>query len=144
MDKKENEMKTKMILFSLLLSLLCGAGAAAQEKPGKSNLTVREWNIDAGTNQKILDHQTIYNENGKKVEETEYDSKGQKWRKKYEYSPDGVLLRVLTYDGSNKLDNIRKFEFNELGRKKTEYVYNSKGKLKRCKVYEYSYAAPGD
>lgn len=110
----------------------------AQEKATKSNLTVKEWNIDAGTNQKVLDLLTIYNASGRKVEEAEYDRKGQKWRKKYEYAPDGSLTRVLVYDSSNKLDNIRKFEFNELGRKKTEYVYDAKGKLKRCKVYEYS------
>lgn len=116
----------------------------AQEKTSKSNLTVKEWNIDAGTNQKVLDHLTIYNASGKKVEEAEYDRKGQKWRKKYEYAPDGNLTRVLVYDSSNKLDNIRKFEFNELGRKKTEYVYDAKGKLKRCKVYEYSVGTAGD
>ena len=98
----------------------------------------------AGTNQKVLDHQTVYNASGRKVEEAEYDRKGQKWRKKYEYSPDGSLTRVLIYDSSNKLDNIRKFEFNELGRKKTEYVYDAKGKLKRCKVYEYSVGTAGD
>ncbi len=34
---------------------------------------------------------------------------------------------MLTYNSANRLDNIRKFEFNELGRKKTEYVYDSKG-----------------
>ena len=116
----------------------------AQEKASKSNLAVKEWNIDAGTNQKVLDHLTIYNASGKKVEEAEYDRKGQKWRKKYEYAPDGSLFRVLVYDSSNKLDNIRKFEFNELGRKKTEYVYDAKGKLKRCKVYEYSVGTAGD
>ena len=86
----------------------------------------------------------MFNENGKKVEEAEYDRKGQKWRKRYEYSRDGRLERVLTYNSANRLDNIRKFEFNELGRKKTEYVYDSKGKLKRCKVYEYSVATSGD
>ena len=131
-------------LFIIIILSLCSLSLPAQEKPSKSNLTVKEWNIDAGSNQKVLDHLTIYNESGKKIEEAEYDRKGQKWRKKFEYSPDGKLQRVLTYDSSNRLDNIRKFEFNELGSKKTEYVYDSKGKLKRCKVYEYSYAASGD
>ena len=135
-------MKTK--IFIIIILSLCGLSLPAQDKPSKSNLTVKEWNIDAGSNQKVLDHLTIYNESGKKIEEAEYDRKGQKWRKKFEYSPDGKLQRVPTYDSSNRLDNIRKFEFNELGRKKTEYVYDSKGKLKRCKVYEYSYAASGD
>ncbi len=135
-------MKAKILLI-LLLSV-CTLSAAAQGKPVKRNLTLMEWNVDAGTNQKVLDHKTVYNEAGKKVEETEYDSKGQKWRKKYEYSPDGNLLRTLVYNSSNRLDNIRKFEYNELGHKKTEYVYDSKGKLKRYKVYEYSYSAEGN
>lgn len=131
-------------IFIIILLSLCGMSLPAQEKATKSNLTIKEWNIDAGTNQKVLDHLTIYNASGKKVEEAEYDRKSQKWRKKYEYSPDGNLSRVLVYDSSNKLDNIRKFEFNELGRKKTEYVYDAKGKLKRCKVYEYSVGTAGD
>lgn len=125
-------------IFIIILLSLFGMSLPAQEKATKSNLTVKKWNIDAGTNQKVLDHLTIYNASGRKVEEAEYDRKGQKWRKKYEYAPDGSLTRMLVYDSSNKLDNIRKFEFNELGRKKTEYVYDAKGKLKRCKVYEYS------
>lgn len=136
-------MRTKIFIITVLLSL-CSLSLPAQEKANKSNLTVKEWNIDAGTNQKVLDHLTIYNASGKKVEEAEYDRKGLKWRKKYEYAPDGSLARVLVYDSSNKLDNIRKFEFNELGRKKTEYVYDAKGKLKRCKVYEYSIGTASD
>ncbi len=135
-------MKIKILLIFLLS--ICAAAASAQVKADKRNLTLKEWNIDAGTNQKVLDHLTIYNSDGKKVEEAEYDRKGQKWRKKYEYSPDGTLSRVLVYDSSNRLDNVRKFEFNELGRKKTEYIYDSKGKLKRCKLYEYSFAASAD
>lgn len=135
-------MRTKP--FIIIILSLFSLSLPAQEKTGKSNLTVKEWNMDAGTNQKVLDHLTIYNASGRKVEEAEYDRKGQKWRKKYEYSPDGSLTRVLIYDSSNKLDNIRKFEFNELGRKKTEYVYDAKGKLKRCKVYEYSVGTAGD
>ena len=135
-------MKPK--IFIIIALALLGVSLSAQEKVSKSNLTVKEWNIDAGTNQKVLDHVTVYNGMGKKTEESEYDQKGLKWKKLYEYSGDGQLLRVLVYDSSNKLDNIRKFEFNALGRKKTEYVYDSKGKLKRCKVYEYSVGTSGD
>lgn len=95
-------------IFIIILLSLFGISLPAQEKATKSNLTVKEWNIDAGTNQKVLDHQTVYNASGKKVEEAEYDRKGQKWRKK------------------------------------TEYVYDAKGKLKRCKVYEYSVGTASD
>ena len=41
------------------------------------------------------------------------------------------------YDDKNKLDNYKKFEYNELNRKKTQYTYTPKGKLQTIKVYEY-------
>lgn len=104
----------------------------------KSNLTLKEWNVDPATGAKVLDHITIYNEAGRKIEECEYDSKGLKWRKIFELSSDGTLVREKVYNASNKLDNIRKFEFDERGRKKTEYIYDAKGKLKKYKIYEYS------
>lgn len=56
-------------LIVIILSLYAISLEAQDMKATKSNLTVREWNIDAGSNQKVLDHLTIYNENGKKVEE---------------------------------------------------------------------------
>lgn len=129
------------IALALLGAVALPAKAQEVEKASKSNMTVKEWRVDAETNHKRLDHVTIYNEIGKKVEEIEYDSKGQKWRKKYEHGSNGKIVRELTYNSANKLDNIRKYEFDELGRKKMEYVYDSKGKLKRYKVYEY---IPGD
>ncbi len=113
-----------------------GAQTPAQKHP-RSNMTVKEWKVDAATNQKILDHVTIYNELGKKVEEIEYDLKGQKWRKRYEHGANGKVARELVYNHANKLDNIRKYEYDELGRRKTEYIYDAKGRLKRYKMYEY-------
>lgn len=65
-----------MLFFSQSVLL-----AQEVQKPSKSNMTIKEWKVDAATNQKILDHVTIYNEFGKKVEEIEYDGGGQKWRK---------------------------------------------------------------
>ncbi len=126
---------------ALLLSVTGYANPVAaripDSKPSKSNLTVKEWNVDIATNQKILDHTTVYNSMGKKIEECEYDSKGLKWKKKFEYGADGKVSRILIYNSSDKLDNIRKFDFDNSGRKKTEYIYDAKGKLKKYKVYEY-------
>lgn len=130
-----------LIGAALLLTINAYAGSGlvliSDSKPGKSNLTVKEWNVDIATNQKVLDHLTIYNSSGKKIEECEYDSKGLKWKKKFEYGPDGKVSRILIYNSSDKLDNIRKFDFDNSGRKKTEYIYDAKGKLKKYKVYEY-------
>ena len=38
---------------------------------------------------------------------------------------------------SNKLETVKKYEYNEFGRKKTQYNYNAKGKLLTIKVFEY-------
>ena len=135
----------KRIATIIIAALCLAVQLPAQDKQvAKSNLIIREWNVDAATNQKILDHQTLYNAAGRKIEETEYDKDGQKWKKKFEYSADGKLVRELVYNASGKLDNIRKFEFNELGRKKIEYIYDAKGKLKKYKIYEYSSKKDGD
>ena len=64
-------------------------------------------------------------------------SRRTKWRKKNEHGPNGKVARELVYNSANRLDNIRKYEYDEFGRRKIEYIYNAKGKLKRYKVYEY-------
>ena len=133
-------MNRKFLLTFFIFALCGGFSLTAQDmvtKPSKNNMTLKEWKVDAVTNHKILDHLTIYNEIGKKIEEIEYDSKGQKWRKKYEHGANGKVVRELVYNSANKLDNIRKYEYDEFGRRKIEYIYNAKGKLKRYKVYEY-------
>lgn len=133
-------MNRRFLLTVFILVVGGCISSAAQDtvtKPSKSNMTVKEWKVDATTNSKMLDHITTYNELGKKVEEIEYDSKGQKWRKKYEHGPNGKVARELVYNSANRLDNIRKYEYDEFGRRKIEYIYDAKGKLKRYKVYEY-------
>ena len=131
----------RRLLLTVFIFVIGGCiSVAAQDtvtKPSKSNMTVKEWRIDAATNTKRLDHITTYNEIGKKIEEIEYDSRGQKWRKKYEHGPNGKVARELVYNSANKLDNIRKYEYDEFGRRKIEYIYDAKGKLKKYKVYEY-------
>ncbi len=74
---------------------------------------------------------------GKKIEEIEYNSYGQKWRKRYEYGTDGKCTKEYLYNERNKLETVRKYEYNEFGRKKTQYNYDPKGKLVSIKVFEY-------
>lgn len=122
----------------IIIALLLPVVVMAQSRNGKENLIIKEWNVETSSGVKILDHLTIYNSLGLKVEEAEYGKDDVKWRKKFEYSPDGVLTRVLVYDSSGKLDNIRKFEYTPTGRKHKEFIYNAKGKMSRYKIYEYS------
>jgi YD repeat-containing protein len=131
-------MKRILAIAAAMLLLLPAAGAQeAQQKINKKNLVIKEWNTDARSNRRVLDHQTTYNSDGKKLEEIEYNSTGQKWRKRYEYNAAGKVSRELVYDERNKLQGVKKFEYNELGRKKTQYNYDGKGKLQTIKTFEY-------
>lgn len=130
-------MKKILTVLALALLLLPVAGAQEATKMNKKNLVVKEWNTDPKGGNKVLDHVTTFSAEGKKVEEIEYSTSGQKWRKRFEYGPDGRVSRELVYDERNKLQTYKKFEFNEFGKKKIQYTYNAKGKLLSIKHYEY-------
>jgi YD repeat-containing protein len=136
-------MKKYHLLFSLLslMMLLCGFSftAVAQDSQAlnKKNLVVKEWNTDA-RGHRILDHQTIYNPDGKKIDETEYYSNGkQKWRKKFVWAAGDRMLEERVYDERNRLVDYKRFDYNEFGKKKTQYTYDPKGRLISTKVFEY-------
>ncbi len=130
-------MKRIMLILASALLLLGTAGTQEPQKMNKKNLVIKEWNTDPKGGNKVLDHVTTYNAAGKKIEEIEYNTSGQKWRKLYEYGPDGLLSRELVYDEHNRLQTYKKFEFNSLGKRKTQYTYSAKGKLLSIKHYEY-------
>ena len=74
-------MNRKFLLTFFIFALGGGFSLTAQDtvtKPSKNNMTLKEWKVDAVTNHKILDHLTIYNEIGKKIEEIEYMPENQK------------------------------------------------------------------
>ncbi len=129
----------KKIIIALSAVLLLAASASGQEPQvlNKKNLVVKEWNTDARSKNRFLDHVTTYNAEGQKIEEVEYTSSGQKWRKRYEYGADGKLARELLYDERNRLTGYKKFEFNAFGKKKTQYTYDAKGRLLTIKTIEY-------
>ena len=126
-----------ILIASALLLIPVAAGAQEQVKINKKNLVIKEWNTDPKGGNKVLDHVTTFSPEGKKMEEIEYSSSGQKWRKRFEYGPDGKVSRELVYDEHNRLQTYKKFEFNEFGRKKVQYTYNAKGKLISVKLFEY-------
>ena len=121
----------------MLLTVCSAFAQTTTQKINKKNLVIKEWNTDAGSKTRVLDHVTTYNADGKKIEEIEYGQSGQKWRKRYEYDAAGKVVKEYVYNEHNKLDNYKKFEYNEFGRKKTQYTYTARGKLKTVKVYEY-------
>ena len=135
-------MKRLLLIASAALLLIPAAAAqdgtrAETPKINKKNLVIKEWNSDPKGGNKALDHITTYNPDGRKIDEIEYNSDGQKWRKRFEYGPDGKVFKEYVYDGRNRLQTYKTFEYNEFGRKKVQYTYNAKGKLLSVKHFEY-------
>ena len=123
-------MKRLLTIAAALLLILPALSAQETQKINKKNLVIKEWNTDAKTNARILDHQTTYNPDGLPMAPPSE-------RKRYEYGADGKVSRELIYDERNKLNSVKKFEYNEFGRKKTQYTYDNKGRLQTIKVFEY-------
>lgn len=133
----------KHVVIILALCLLGGV-LWAQDKPGKrerkKNLVVKEWNTKVGTKTPYLDNVVTYDELGRKIEEIEYASYGQKKRVTYEYEGTSTkCIRQVEYDDKNHPVRIKKFEYNEDGTKKVQYNYKPNGKLESTKTFEYSY-----
>ena len=137
-------MKKYIILtFALLVSLpsLVSAqeldAATLVKRAGRKNLTIKEWNTDAKSKTRWLDRVTTYDSEGRKIEQIEYASYGQKWRETYEYGENGRIIREVEYDDRDKPKMIRKYEYNADGTKKKQYNYAPNGKLQTIKVFEY-------
>ena len=133
-------MKKLLTLIALAFALALPAAAQdAARKINKKNLVIKEWNTDPRSGKKVLDHVTTYSPEGKKLEEIEYSSSGQKWRKRFEYAPgaEGKCIKESVYDERNRQNTVKKYEYNEFGRKKTQYTYDAKGRLQSVKVFEY-------
>ena len=128
--------KTAILALAALLAAVSASGQEPQVL-NKKNLVVKEWNTDARSKTRVLDHVTTYNAEGRKVEEIEYSGSGQNWRKRFEYGADGKLARELLYDERNRLTGYKKFEFNAFGKKKVQYTYDAKGRLLSVKNFEY-------
>jgi len=136
-------MPKRTIILSILitaLELVCSVQTSqAQQAIDKRDLVTKEWITDVATNIKFLDHETVFDSQGRKIQETEYSKLGKVWTKIFEYGSDGKQTRELTYNEKGRLDSIQKFEYNEFGKKKAIYTYDAKGKLVKIKVVEYKF-----
>lgn len=134
--------------IALLVIILATAGyskvysqeldaATLAKRENRKNLTIKEWNTDAKSKTRWLDRVTTYDSEGRKIEQIEYASYGQKWRETYEYGENGRVVREVEYDDRDKPKMIRKYEYNPDGTKKKQYNYAPNGKLMTIKVFEY-------
>ena len=138
--------KYSFILTCLLLavtasaqSLLTPEQLAKREK--RKNLTVKEWNTDEKSKTRWLDHVTVYDSEGRKIEEIEYATYGQRKRETFRYDETtGKVIEEVEYNDRNRPVRIRKYEWNADGTKAKQYNYLPNGKLYTVKVFEYIFS----
>lgn len=139
-------MKRFTLLIIMLVLGLCTFAQSVSEgtvvkRERRRGMTVKEWNTPTGSKQAFLDHVITYDSLGRKIEEIEYASYGQKLRVVSEYpAGSGVTAKVsreIEYNDRNKVVRIRKFEYYDDGAKKRQLNYYPNGKLESVKVFEY-------
>ena len=139
-------MKRIVVLFAFV-AISFGAfaqsvsDATIAKRENRKGMVLKEWNTAVGDKRAFLDRVTTYDALGRKVEEIEYASYGQKWRVVSEY-PDNSditakVVREIEYNDRDKVVRIRKFEYNEDGSKKRQLNYYPNGKLESVKTFEY-------
>lgn len=111
---------------------------AKREK--RKNLTVTEVNTDSRGKTQWTDHLTVYDDQGRKIEEIEYALYGQRERVTTEYDSTGRVSNEVVYDGKNKPLRVRRYEYNNDGTKKKQYNYLPNGKLYSIKVFKYEFS----
>ena len=136
-------------LVILLAFFALGFGAMAQsvsdatiaKRENRKGMVLKEWNTPAGDKRAFLDRKTTYDELGRKIEEIEYASYGQKWRVVSEYPANSDIsakvLREIEYNDRDKVVRIRKYEYDEDGSKVRQLNYYPNGKLESVKTFEY-------
>ena len=115
--------------------------ATIAKRENRKGMVLKEWNTAAGDKRAFLDRVTTYDEMGRKIEEIEYASYGQKWRIVFEYPANSDItakvVREIEYNDRDKVSRIKKYEYNEDGSKKCQKNYYPNGKLESVKTYEY-------
>ena len=115
--------------------------ATIAKRENRKGMVLKEWNTAAGDKRAFLDRVTTYDQFGRKIEEIEYASYGQKWRVVSEYPANSDItakvVREIEYNDRDKVVRIRKFEYNEDGSKKRQLNYYPNGKLESVKTFEY-------
>lgn len=138
------------MIIKLILTTLCVAASfsiMAQVSPETlakrqrhKNLTVKESNTDSKGKSMWVDHLTVYDDEGRKVEEIEYSTYGQRERITIKYNQEGKVEQEVVYNERNRVVRIRKYEYNPDGTKKKQYNYLPSGKLYSVKTFEYIFS----
>ena len=139
----------RLVMVLAFMAITLGAlaqqvsDATVVKRENRRGMTVKEWNTAVGSKRAFLDRVTTYDSLGRKIEEIEYASYGQKWRVVSEYPANSDItakvVREIEYNDRDKVSRIRKFEYNPDGSKKRQLNYYPNGKLESVKTYETIY-----
>ena len=137
--------KLLVIMAFVAISVGCYAQSVSEstivKRENRRGMVLKEWNTAVGARMPFLDHVTTYDSLGRKIEEIEYASYGQKWRSVFEYPENSDItakvVREIEYNDRDKVSRIKKYEYNEDGSKKCQKNYYPNGKLESVKTYEY-------
>lgn len=139
---KKMTFRSYTILSFLFLTAVIFAQSSPEslneKRERKKNLTIKEYNTDANGKSKWLDHLTVYNGEGYKIEEIEYATYGMRERVLFFYDAKNICIKEVVYDDRNKVSRIRKYDYNADGTKKTQYNYLPNGRLYSTKIYQYT------
>lgn len=110
----------------------------SEKRERNKNMVIREFNTDAKGKNRWMDHITVYNEKGLKIEEIEYATFGMRERITYEYDANDRCVKEVVYDDRKKVVRIRKYEYNADGTRNKQYNYLPNGRLYSTKQYQYN------
>ena len=137
----------KLVILLAFFAISFGAfsqavsDATIAKRENRKGMVLKEWNTPAGDKRAFLDRKTTYDEMGRKIEEIEYASYGQKWRVVSEYPANSDItakvVREIEYNDRDKVVRIRKYEYDEDGAKVKQLNYYPNGKLESVKTFEY-------
>lgn len=124
--------------FVLLVPAQTSPESLTDKRERHKNMTIREYNTDSKGKNRWMDHITVYNDKGLKIEEIEYATYGMRERVLFEYDTNDRCVKEVVFDDTKKVSRIRKYEYNADGTKKTQYNYLPNGRLYSTKQYQYS------
>lgn len=136
-------LRTSLLSFFLIGFIVTAFAQTSPEslyekRERRKNMTIREYNTDAKGKSRWMDHLTVYNAKGLKIEEVEYATYGMREKVIFEYDSQDRCIKEVVYDERNKVSRIRKYDYNADGTKRTQYNYLPNGRLYSTKVYQYS------
>lgn len=135
-------MKLKIIGLGMLLGLAVtsfGQGKKTMKEKGIVSRTVKEYFIEEGMDEPVVESVEKYNERGELSEIQEFNKRGEvkRWER-YVYDEEGNVVEEVFLDPRGKIERTEKSIFRD-GLKVEKHYYNNRGKLYKKKEYVYEY-----